>query len=39
LLSFRTLFDDINGMIVDGIERDKCTMSDAMSAGRQVRAC
>jgi hypothetical protein len=28
-MSFRTLFDDINGMIVDGIEQGKCTIDDA----------
>jgi len=28
ILSFRTLFDDISGMIVDGIERGKCAIVD-----------
>jgi len=31
-MSFRTLCDDITGMIVDGIERGKCRLCD-------VRAC
>ena len=27
-LSFRTLFDDISGMIVDGVRQNKCKLSD-----------
>ena len=27
-VSFRTLFDDISGMIVDGVRQNKCKLSD-----------